>query len=734
MIEEKQSERQIFIRRNRNMIFSFLIGMLMSIITIDVLNPFSDYIEPIFWITVPQVSISIVLGIVFGIPAAFGSVAGNIIVRCILGEDVVFILIRSAQWLVLCIVSYIMWQKMNGGRNYDEFRLDRVSRVLKFCLAAVVVSVLCIIFNIAASDYLSFSTYPWLYGFGCYFDYGVMTGIILLPIAYRLRRKLGMSEKTEPFIYHTNEKVIFFIVVIGVFLAALAGVFIYYSYILDEAITQDWWFTIIYFQRVALRLFLLITVVFVWMLERRFTRPIDRLISITGKYYDESVDDKIREEMLEDYKLLAADDTDVGKLAAAYVRMTDNLKIYIEDVKRITTEKGRIDAELNLASEIQAQMLPRVFPEHDEFDLYTSMTPAKEVGGDFYDFFMIGERYLAVVIADVSGKGVPAAMFMALAKALIKSHAKMYMDVHEVFKAVNRALCEGNDAGLFVTAWLGVLDLNDGKLSYVNAGHNPPLIQKENGEFEYLKMRPGFILAGMENTVYRKHEMYLKPGDRLFLYTDGVTEATNASEELYGEERLQTFLNTNRGLTPYEMIHGLRANIDAFVGEAPQFDDITMLMLDYNKYAKEKRIAEREFAANVGELREVLGFVEAELRMASCSTGLIMQIAMAIEEMFSNVASYAYPGKSGKVKICIDSDGRWVKSGQDNSDAAVIIRMIDRGIPFDPLTYEMTDIQSLMNEKETKGMGILLVKKLMDHITCSRENDENILTMIKIKK
>lgn len=202
---------------------------------------------------------------------------------------------------------------------------------------------------------------------------------------------------------------------------------------------------------------------------------------------------------------------------------------------------------------------------------------------------MIDKTHLAVVMADVSGKGVPAALFMVIAKTLIKNYAQTGLEADEVFTTVNRMLCEGNDAGLFVTTWLGILDLATGKLSYANAGHNFPLVKLGEEDFSYLKVRTGFILAGMEDSKYRKKELYMKPGDRLFLYTDGNTEAENIEKELYGEERLQQFLNQHKEVAAEELLHMLKADIDQFVGEAEQFDDITMLMLDLKKLADEAR-------------------------------------------------------------------------------------------------------------------------------------------------
>ncbi len=241
-------------------------------------------------------------------------------------------------------------------------------------------------------------------------------------------------------------------------------------------------------------------------------------------------------------------------------------------------------AELNVATNIQKSMLPCIFPafpDREEFDVFASMDPAKEVGGDFYDFFMVDDSHLAIVVADVSGKGVPAALFMVIGKTLIKDHTQPGRDLGEVFTQVNSLLCESNSEGLFITAFEGVLDLATGEFRYVNAGHEIPFLCKKGGAFEPYKIRAGFVLAGMEGIRYRCGSMQLEPGDRIFQYTDGVTEATNKANELYGMERLQSVLCQNTSLTPAQLLAEIKADIDAFVGDAPQFDDITMLCMEY---------------------------------------------------------------------------------------------------------------------------------------------------------
>ncbi|MDO4741538.1 MAG: SpoIIE family protein phosphatase, partial [Eubacteriales bacterium] len=256
----------------------------------------------------------------------------------------------------------------------------------------------------------------------------------------------------------------------------------------------------------------------------------------------------------------------------------NTLKRYIADAA------ARIDAELAFAKAIQHSALPSVFPPYPnrrEFRIWSSMYTAKEVGGDFYDFYFVDEDTLAFLVADVSGKGIPAAMFMMQSKTLLKSYAEAGLSVDTVFTDANAKLCENNDAGMFVTAWMGSLNMKTGRLTFANAGHNPPLVRRADGSFEYMNTRAGFVLAGMEGIRYRKNEMWLNPGDKLFLYTDGVTEAINEHEELYGEERLLAVLNRCADMDVQAICDEVKADVDEFAGAAEQFDDITMLCIAY---------------------------------------------------------------------------------------------------------------------------------------------------------
>ncbi len=275
---------------------------------------------------------------------------------------------------------------------------------------------------------------------------------------------------------------------------------------------------------------------------------------------------------------------EIGILAASFNKMTGELKESIEKYAQERSEKERISSELSIATQIQASMLPCIFPafpDRHEFDIMASMLPAKEVGGDFYDFFLVDEEHLGIVMADVSGKGVPAALFMVITKTLIKNYAQLGLSPAQVFTKANNQLCDGNDAGMFVTAFMGLINIKTGEFRYANAGHNPPCIRKKDGAFTYMRAPAGFVLAGMEGIQYKENTLFFEPGDSIFLYTDGVTEATDGNNELFSDPRLLEVLNRHGDLPLAELLEQIKQEIDSFVGSAPQFDDITMLALTY---------------------------------------------------------------------------------------------------------------------------------------------------------
>lgn len=275
---------------------------------------------------------------------------------------------------------------------------------------------------------------------------------------------------------------------------------------------------------------------------------------------------------------------EIERMAQSFSSMVTELDRYMEELQTITAEKERIGAELDVATRIQADMLPNIFPafpDRSEFDLFATMNPAKEVGGDFYDFFLTDEDHLALVMADVSGKGVPAALFMVIAKTLIKNRAQLGGTPAEVLSYANEMLCEQNEAELFVTVWMAVIEISTGKGIAANAGHEHPAIKRAGGEWELVVYRHSPAVATMEGLKFKEHEFELHRGDRLYVYTDGVAEATNSSDELYGTDRMLSALGIDPDADPRTLLENVKNDMDKFVGSAPQFDDITMMCVEW---------------------------------------------------------------------------------------------------------------------------------------------------------
>ena len=442
-------------------------------------------------------------------------------------------------------------------------------------------------------------------------------------------------------------------------------------------------------------------------LRKHLVRPI-RLMTDEAESFIES-ETRISERL----KSIATGD-EIEHLAQAIYRMEVDINLYIDNITAITAEKERIDVELGVATRIQTSMLPctfPAFPDRSEFDICAAMKPAKEVGGDFYDFFMPDDRHLVVVIADVSGKGIPAALFMVVTKTLIKNGAMAGQKPEDIFTSVNQQLCENNDAMMFVTAWMGVLNIATGTLTYVNAGHEPPLLRQGDASVTPLKSKPGFVLGGLEDIAYGSETITLMPGDSLFLYTDGVTEATNAELNLYGEKRLRETLDSTGPDSPNKMLEEVSRDIGRFVGDAPQFDDITMLAVTFQEAERRSLTVD----ASLDRSEEVTGFIEAAL--AAFPDPVIRHFQIAADEIFSNIVNYS---NTEKVSIsCRTAEGQAELTFSDSGD------------PYDPLQQPDPDVTLAVDEREIGGLGVFIARKLMDSVSYKYKDGQNHLTVRK---
>ncbi len=466
---------------------------------------------------------------------------------------------------------------------------------------------------------------------------------------------------------------------------------------------------------------LLFVVIFVFivivsrLISLKITRPIQKLTEDVSEISEGNLECKVA--------IHTGDELE--QLGNVFNRMTDSLKEYMENLKCAVTKQERITTELNVASSIQRNLLPdKVFSKETSFDICAFMQPAKEVGGDYYDYFMIDERHLVTIIADVSGKGVPAALFMMRGKTLMRSQTAFFSDPAQIMQKVNRELCENNEEMMFITSFFCILDLLTGELTYVNAGHNPPLIyRKEEKSSQYIKNEAELVLAVMEDMEYQKHRLWMKPGDRLFLYTDGVTEAMNEQGNLYGEHYLLEVINGEECKEVYgrTLLQAVKESIQNFSGKAEQTDDITMASMAFLEYKtiekEEEHVWSFETAAVMEKLDLVLDFTERMMKHKKAPQQEIARLQFIMDELFSNIAGYAYPEGIGVAII----------TGDLSQEKCIAVTIEDNGIFYNLLERELPDTELPPEDRKIGGLGVFLVKNMAEHMEYQRVEDRNIV-------
>ena len=415
--------------------------------------------------------------------------------------------------------------------------------------------------------------------------------------------------------------------------------------------------------------------------------------------------------------------TELSELVSAVNGMERDTLKYIANLSSAISEKQRMGTELNIARRIQEGLVPSIFPafpDRKEFDLFASMTPAKEVGGDFYNFFFTEEDKLAFVIADVSGKGVPAALFMMATMILVKERAELGGTPAEILYFLNDRICANNKAEMFVTMWLGVIDLKTGRITAANAGHDDPAVYRKDGRFEIVKNKHNLVVGAMEGVPYRNFEIQLNKGDKIFLYTDGVPEATDINQKMFTINGMINALNKTADGSPEEVLSVVKTDVENFVGDAPQFDDLTMLCLEYKGYNEEDGEKKIKLRAVDENLPKAIDFITEFFEKSGASQKTVMQMQLVAEEVFVNVAHYAYEGGVGDVEITMKKEG----------EKAVVI-FTDRGKPYDPLFAPEPDVTLSAEERQIGGLGVFMTKKMTDDISYRYEDGKNILTLEK---
>ena len=381
--------------------------------------------------------------------------------------------------------------------------------------------------------------------------------------------------------------------------------------------------------------------------------------------------------------------------------------------------------ELDMATDIQKAMLPNNFPyftRRNEFDIYASMDPAREVGGDFFDFYLLDDDHLCMVVGDVAGKGVPAALFMVSSKTNIARFAKNNMTPAKILTSANKEICSHNEQMLFVSVWLGILEISTGRLVCANAGHEYPAIMMPGEEFKVYKDTHGTVIGAMEDSEYMNYEIELKKGSKIFIYTDGVVEATNKKKELFGQQKMTGALNNSLNANPKEVLENVREAVDIFADGEEQSDDITMLCLEYYGASIDDKDLDVTLEADVSMLHEVQSLIKRRVENVECSEPTRMELEIVIEEIFVNIASYAYAPYKGDVTVRTEliNDNKYIK-----------IQFIDSGREYNPLVSEDPDITASVEDRAIGGLGIFMTKKLVDDISYEYKNMQNILTIVK---
>ena len=359
-------------------------------------------------------------------------------------------------------------------------------------------------------------------------------------------------------------------------------VFIFYDTDMTQAAHASRLFLLQYFGILLIIAVIAALLIILWM-RRKIVAPINQLADAAQSYAQDSKSDHRSGSYFDKLNIHTGDE--IENLSLTMKDMEQEMADYVDHLTRVTAEKERIETELDLASRIQEGMIPHIypaFPERSEFDIYATMNTAKEVGGDFYDFFLLDEDHLGIVMADVSGKGIPAALFMMASKIMISNYSHIdFVSPAKILERVNHQICQNNSMEMFVTVWLGIVELSTGKVTAANAGHEYPAIRRSDGKFELYKDPHGFVIGGMDNLRYKDYTIELSPGDWIFQYTDGVTEAANSEGELFGTDRMIEALNQKPITDPKELLPYIKEAIDEFSGDAEQFDDITMLAFQY---------------------------------------------------------------------------------------------------------------------------------------------------------
>ena len=703
----------------------------------------------------PASALGPVLGLFFGLPGVFGCATANL-VSDILHEGATPFMLAS-YFMIQIMYNGLprwVWYLVNARSPRPYPRFDSASKTALY-MALVLMDSACV--NLAV--YLFVGAPP---ESGPSFAARGLNNVwmlpyIGLPLLYALERS-PLTPNPPRWIHvpycsikkaNLTQRFVIWFVIASALLMLLVSVLVIAFASGDEESFQTVVHTMFHEAAILIVPIFLPMFAFLHILERRFTRPIE-VLALDQQTFIERMESDV-EQGRRDMRI-AVDERgakpryEIAELYESTNKMRRDMVGFIERLYSVTVERQRTATELDVARQIQMSAVPHDFDSLTErfaLDIAGFMRPAREVGGDFYDVFEVGERGVAFVIGDVSGKGVPAALFMMRAQSLLRQYLLETDDLGTAFTLANRQLCERNDSMLFVAAFACVVDTATGEVRYANAGHNPPVL-KQNGKLGYLACRPGLVLGAMDVVKYREGSFACSPGEGLLLYTDGVSEAANAAEELYGEERLLETLaridasggegvpvgsdvqapdvaaaaSAAAASSAQAAVNSLVASVDAFAGEAPQADDITMLAFRWNLPVQRLTLP-----ADDAELDNLFAFLEPICEGEGRTPKMVAQMMLVCEEVFVNICHYGFP--DGQPRLPVD-----IEAAVDERAGCLHLVFSDQGIAYDPLSHDAKKVDPA-DEQRKGGLGILLMRKYMDDLRYTRADGRNILRMTK---
>ena len=674
------------------------------------------------------------LGLLWGLPAVLGCATGSVAGSLIAGAGLADALIALISYAVYLAIPYLLWHgvtflvaRLHPRAAFDTApRIDSSAKVALYLAAAV-----------AGSAYMAAAfalTAPGIAAgeldgeMGFYHAFASLAYLGLPCVLVMGRRSASGNERRPAGRMALGELIVALFLAVTAALAVVFFLLTYGVYVLDGTFStyEDMMMLVRTFYVILSQITpasLVVMMLAVRTVSRRATRPVEALTASTSAFVGDldahgKAGEGLRARPIDEHGMAPA--AEVRELVDAVNAMERDLVAYVGELAVVTAERERVEAELDIARDIQASAIPHDFSAQAASGLSIDgfMRPAREVGGDFYDVFDIDGHRTALVVGDVSGKGVPAALFMMRALGLLRSCVMAEQDLGQALSAANDGLTERNDAMLFVTAFVCVLDRATGTLTYANAGHNPPSVVR-GGIREYLSVRPGLVLGAMEGMSYASWSMPFAPGDQILLYTDGVTEAANEADQLLGEDRLARILATYDAEQSGLMSEAVVKSIDAFAGEAPQADDITLLNLVWDLAG-----GAIELPSEDDQLPSLLDFVEREVDAvgldAETAHHLSFELKLVAEELFVNVCHYGHPREPAvpvHVDLRIDVCAR-----------RLYLTQWDGGVAFDPLAH---DVVMPTADGPVGGLGVHLVRRIMDEVVYERVGERNALYMVK---